>query len=1661
MKITSHPYVFSDYPRCKIFLAVLSMVVLFILLFTNISAAQAPIQFGQMIASSISSPGESDEYAFVADAGDVILIMMSTDADLDPAIELYDPEGNYINDNYEESPGIVELYTDALSTAGVYKIIVSDFGHTETGKYRIYIQRLNNPGMATPINFGEMLSSSILSPHETDTYTFDAVAGDNVQIRMGTDTGFDPRFRLFGPDGVFITEDFVSGPGTAYSEIQMPATGSYTLLAEDWADIENGDYGAETGDYRIYAQRLNNPEMAAHINFGENLAASIASANEVDTYTFDAAAGDVVQVRMPTISGLDPEWWLFGPDGAYVAQDFASGPGMAYSEIETPATGTYTLMVEDWADIENGDYGTETGNYWIYVQRVNNPGGAAKIVFGETLPASIASIYDVGTYTFDALEGDRIWVRMSTDTGLDPQCRLFGPDGAYITENFDPGPGTAYLDIEAPATGAYTLMAEDWADPENGDYGTETGNYWIYAQRINNPGRASQIVFGETLPAALSAAYEVDTYRFDALLNDVVRVTASTDTGLDLIVLLYGPDGAYIAETEFTGPGMETIETQSLAATGTYSLLAWNPGSGKETGEYSITLNLIAGNPGSLTVTPAEGLHATGHVGGPFSPSSMIYTLENKGNQPIEWNLAKTQTWLDVSSESGTLEAGKSVTVTASLNTERVGEFPIGLYTDTLIFTNVSEANRKFLRSVSLKVDPIEGILEVSPNDPFSPAGVPGGPFDPPGIIYTVRNIGEKSLNWSAAKTAYWLSLAPDHGVLSPGDTVDVVVSLTEVAAALSIGVRKDMIAFNNQSNGYGNTTRAVTFSIGVISSEITVEISKSPIILGESLEVSGKILPAPCDAGAWVDVVFASTGGDEIHQSVIANALGEFNYSLACGDLNRAGTWTVNANWNGDRCLGGAVGAGQLFEVTKADTRITVDAGSRAVKLGDGVDISGKLTPEPDCGAGLTGREIKLLIIGPGGRSDLQTLYTIDRFGHFVLQNYQGFTALGTWNIQALFLGNDAYAESHSNVITIQVNETAGYAIILQGKIFGEEGLGSHSKTASFVYRQLRQRGLLDEDIFYLNYDALQEGVDATPTKDAVQNAIVKWAKDKMNLKPANLYMVLVDHGLEDRFFIYPDEIGSQEMGIWLDALQNELFGQAAVQEIVVLLGFCRSGSFIDNLSGWNRVIIASAAADESSYKGPLDPEDAGGVRDGEFFITEFFKSAALGKDILSCFKDAVAKTELFTSTGTGQPNGPYTDDARQHPLLEDNGDSVGVNDPSGDPGYDGYLSQGVFIGVSSVTGNAPGDIQVTHVSGTQFLDAGQDVAPFWARVDNNTRMRSLWLEVKAPGFEPGPGGTEQIEMDLPRYAYGSYNPAQDRYEWNSVSGFTEPGTYQVFFFARDDLSGNESSIQQTVVYKNNAGNKPPGAFDLLLPQDGAESRTMLLLDWSGSTDPDGDTLTYTVEISEDSTFLKVIHRSERLLKSYCLIGRDAGLRDLKTYYWRVIAVDYFGASTAGNQIRSFKTDNTNLMTGWIIGYVYDSSTGQSITNGSVTIGSLSVNTALDGYYIGVLPPGTYSVTATAAGYAPGDYSGVVIHDGSLATRDFGLVPVAGIFKMGDLDHDGFVNLADSILAMQLLTGSPLSAGIYFEADVNGDSKIGLEEVIYILQKVSELRDF
>jgi len=223
---------------------------------------------------------------------------------------------------------------------------------------------------------------------------------------------------------------------------------------------------------------------------------------------------------------------------------------------------------------------------------------------------------------------------------------------------------------------------------------------------------------------------------------------------------------------------------------------------------------------GVLSVTPLDGLTATGTVGGPFDSASIVYTLQNTGGEPINWTAVKTQSWLTLALENvgilpmigGKLSPGATARVICSIN-DKARPLAANTYTDTVNFTNTTNGSGNTTRPASLTI--ISYGLSVTPLDGLTATGVAGGPFDSASIDYTLQNTHSAPIKWTASKTQSWITLSAESGTLAPAASVTVTVSINSSANSLLSGTYTDKVIFKNITNGYGtNPGRPVSLTI-------------------------------------------------------------------------------------------------------------------------------------------------------------------------------------------------------------------------------------------------------------------------------------------------------------------------------------------------------------------------------------------------------------------------------------------------------------------------------------------------------------------------------------------------------------------------------------------------------------------------------------------------------------------------------------------------------------------------------------------------------------------------------------------------------------------------------------------------------------------------------
>jgi hypothetical protein len=121
---------------------------------------------------------------------------------------------------------------------------------------------------------------------------------------------------------------------------------------------------------------------------------------------------------------------------------------------------------------------------------------------------------------------------------------------------------------------------------------------------------------------------------------------------------------------------------------------------------------------------------------------------------------------------------------------------------------------------------PPAGVLSVTPSEGLSSSGPQGGPFNPSSKTYTLTNTGGSSINWSVSKSQAWVSLSKTSGMLAPGASDTLIVSINSNANSLTPGSYSDTVTFTNTTNGNGNTTRSVSLTITPVTTGGTIKVN-------------------------------------------------------------------------------------------------------------------------------------------------------------------------------------------------------------------------------------------------------------------------------------------------------------------------------------------------------------------------------------------------------------------------------------------------------------------------------------------------------------------------------------------------------------------------------------------------------------------------------------------------------------------------------------------------------------------------------------------------------------------------------------------------------------------------------------------------------------------
>ncbi len=619
--------------------------------------------------------------------------------------------------------------------------------------------------------------------------------------------------------------------------------------------------------------------------------------------------------------------------------------------------------------------------------------------------------------------------------------------------------------------------------------------------------------------------------------------------------------------------------------------------------------------------------------------------------------------------------------------------------------------------------------------------------------------------------------------------------------------------------------------------------------------------------------------------------------------------------------------------------------------------------------------------------------------------------------------------------VPSVNVEEPLGSrAIIVAGASLDDDLWTGVVKSVQSAYKALNVQRYSDDDIYLMSPVAIPD-VNKQPLLPDLGNlhhALNTWAGESTQ----DVILYLVGKGFDRTFSINQEEnLTASLLDNWLDSLQERITGK-----LTVIYDACRSGSFIPVLaSPADRIVISSTNSAE-----PASFASKGDISFSGFFWKEILN----GTNTDDAFSNAY---DAVNFAGRGQT-----------PCLDSNGDGYC------DEGEDTQAAKEYVIGMGIVlTADNP---VIGNVSPPQNLN-NETSATIWAEnVSSTGSLQRVWAVIVPPDSKSAqPDPAETCELNLP--ILDMAETGNGRFE-GTYYGFTESGTYEIIFYAAD-LNGGISKLGYTEVTRPG-----PDAYE---PDNTHSEASVIFIndkqkhnfyepedaDWVKFYGLSG--VIYEIEavnVGQDCDAVIELYRDDfdQWIRKWDQDGPGdskhlAWLCELDSIYY-VKMTNKLDGAFGKNTRYDLEVNDTQAGPdeGVIEGYVTDSVTGDPVNEAKIrTSNKASALSESNGFYqIMDHDDGDFILGSDAAGY---DTFNADIHVKASRTT-IQPVPMNFITAKGDINGDGLINLKDALMVLRIMSGTDILTTDYIfkQSDIN-DHKIGLEEAIYILKIIAELK--
>jgi len=623
-----------------------------------------------------------------ADAGQRIVAQIgeknrSAVQDFSPALSIYSPTGEFLQDDFDYDAHEAELAISAPIT-GTYTII-AEHGRTNgrsltfDGDYQIKSFVTGKPLLVSAGDEGGAMMNGDVQAAKIpaglfDVWTVEADAGQQVIAQVGEMNrsavqDFSPALSVYSPTGELMGEDFDYDAHEAEVTVRAKVTGTYAIVVEHGRT--NGRSLTLGGDYQVKSYVTGQPMMVA---VGDEGGAAgngtyhdgILPTGMVDIYTVEADAGHTIVAQMgernrSAVLDFSPAMSIYSPTGELLDDDFDYDAHEAEVSAKAPVTGTYAIVLEHGRT--NGRSLTLGGDYRfkaVVTGKVleTSPGDEGGVLRSGEVKAARIELGMMDAWMVKADAGQSIVAQIGERgrtpvQDFSPALSIYSPTGDFMDDDFDYDAHEAEVSVVAPVTGNYLIVAEHGRT--NGRSLTLEGDYEIKTLVVGKSlmvtagDEGGEMVNGETKRGRITTGlFDIWTLSADAGQVVLARLGERNRTPVQDFspgLAIYGPTGQLL-DSEFDYDDDEAEVLITAPRTGTYTLVIehgrTNGRSLTLNGDYDLTV-LAFGNSFAVSAGQSGGpLAGIGAVSGMLGLGSVnVWSFDAIAGRPISITVAE------------------------------------------------------------------------------------------------------------------------------------------------------------------------------------------------------------------------------------------------------------------------------------------------------------------------------------------------------------------------------------------------------------------------------------------------------------------------------------------------------------------------------------------------------------------------------------------------------------------------------------------------------------------------------------------------------------------------------------------------------------------------------------------------------------------------------------------------------------------------------------------------------------------------------------------------------------------------------------------------------------------------------------------------------------